>query len=494
MDINQTIVTISNALAKKEYSSFELCQMLHQRTTAANKILNCYISITDNNVMAEQAMLADNINASISEKLPISRGIPIAYKDIFCSKYSKTSCGSKMLDNFIAPYNATVVDKCGALSMVNMGKTNMDEFAMGISTETSYYGTALNPWSLEHVSGGSSGGSAAAVAARLVPASLGSDTGGSIRQPAAYCGICGLKPTYGRVSRHGMIAFASSLDQAGPMATTAEDCAILFDILSGHDPKDSTSINAPSITTRSQLNNDLQGKVIGVPREYFALNIHPDIAKNIEDSMTQLNKLGVTFKEISIAHHQYAIATYYIISAAECSSNLSRYDGVRYGYRAPNCNSLEEMYMQSRSEAFGDEVKRRILLGTYVLSSGYYDAYYNKAQLLRQQIQNDFMQAFMQVDAIIAPVTANPAHALGFQNETPSEKFNSDQFTVSANLAGLPALAFPNGFCRDKLPTSVQLIGPVDGEGTILNIAHIYQQHTNWHQQIPDLVKEIYNE
>ena len=493
MDLEIGIKSLSDALTAKKISSVELCQHLHAKAIAANKQLNCFININYAEIVLDRANLADNLRAH-GEGVPATFGVPIGYKDNVCVKNCKTTCASLMLSNFNAPYNATLVDKCAAQGMINLGKTNMDEFAMGSSNETSYFGTCHNPWSIQHVPGGSSGGSAAAVAARLVPAAIGTDTGGSVRQPSAFCGVCGLKPTYGRVSRWGVVAFASSLDQAGPIATSAEDCAILFDIISGHDNKDSTLLNSAVPKTVPRLNDSIKGKVLGFPKQYFAELIEPDILKNIEECISVYKKLGVTFKEIDIPHHEYAAATYYVIATAEASSNLSRFDGVRFGYRAQDTKSLEEMYLKTRGEAFGAEVKRRIMTGCFVLSSGYYEAYYNKAQLLRQKIRADYLKALEGVDAILAPTTRETAHPIGYKKKSAKEKYTADQFTVSANLSGIPAFAMPTGLNQEGLPTSVQLIGKHDDEALLLNLAHQYQQHTNWHKMQPTIILEADDE
>ena len=411
-------------------------------------------------------------------------GIPIAQKDIFCTLDIKTSCGSKMLDNFIAPYNATVVEKFNQAGAVHLGKLNMDEFAMGSSNETSYYGAVKNPWNINTVPGGSSGGSGAAVSARLAACATGTDTGGSIRQPAAHCGITGLKPTYGRVSRYGMIAYASSLDQGGPMARSAEDAAILLQTMAGFDPKDSTSVDLSVPNYSEGLNNSLAGLRIGLPKEFFSNDLNSDMAAKLETAINEYRKLGAEVKEVSMPNLRLAIPAYYVIAPAECSANLSRFDGVRFGYRCENPVDLSDLYTRSRGEGFGKEVKRRILMGTYALSTGYYDAYYVKAQKIRRLISDDFKNALTEVDVIMGPVTPTPAFGIGEKIADPIEMYLSDIYTIAINLAGLPALSIPAGFIND-LPVGLQIIGNYFTEDRLLNIAHQYQQVTDWHQHTP---------
>ena len=409
-------------------------------------------------------------------------GVPIAHKDIFCTEGVRTSCASKMLDNFIAPYNATVVERLANAGVVTLGKTNLDEFAMGSSNETSFYGAVRNPWNTDCVPGGSSGGSAAAIAAGLAPAATGTDTGGSIRQPAALCGLTGLKPTYGRVSRYGMIAFASSLDQGGPMAKTAEDNALLLQAMAGFDHRDSTSMDLPVPDYRAGLNKDLSGLKIGVPKEYFSEGLDPEIASAIEASLDEYRKMGAEIKSISLPHTHLAVPCYYIIAPAEASANLSRFDGVRYGYRCENPKDLDDLYTRTRAEGFGEEVKRRILIGTYALSSGFYDAYYRKAQQIRRLIKQDFDEAFKSVDIIAGPTTPNPAFTLGEKVSDPVTMYLEDIYTIAVNLAGLPAISLPAGFTKGK-PIGLQLIGRDFDETTLLAAAHQYQQRSDWHQQ-----------
>ena len=474
---NKTIAELARGLRSGAYSSRELTGVFLDRIKQ-NQDLNCYITVTEERAL-EVAERADARLAS-GEAGPLT-GIPIAQKDIFCSKGVKTSCGSKMLDNFISPYDATVVEKFHAAGAVLLGKLNMDEFAMGSSNETSYYGAVKNPWDQNAVPGGSSGGSAAAVAARLAPGATGTDTGGSIRQPAAFCGVTGLKPTYGRVSRDGMIAFASSLDQGGPMAQTAEDAAIMLQTMAGFDAKDSTSVDRPLPDYTAGLNDDLSGLKIGLPREFFGAGLNSEVAARVEAAVDEYRKLGAEVRELSMPSLQLSVPVYYVIAPAECSANLSRYDGVRYGYR---CADLTDLYTRSRGEAFGAEVKRRILIGTYALSAGYYDAYYLKAQKVRRLISEEFQRAFSEVDVLMGPVTPTTAFGIGEKTADPIEMYLSDIYTIAVNLAGLPAMSIPAGFIEDK-PVGLQIIGDYFTEAKLLNIAHRYQQVTDWHGRIP---------
>jgi len=485
---HKTLTQWAQALAKKEISSVELThhflEDIHSRESNHNKI-NSFITLCDDHAL--QAAKQADIALANGTAQPLT-GIPMAHKDIFCTQGIKTSCASKMLDNFIAPYNATVVEKLNHAGMVMLGKTNMDEFAMGSSNENSYYDAVKNPWDLSRVPGGSSGGSAAAVAAGLIPATTGTDTGGSIRQPAAFTGITGLKPTYGRVSRYGMIAFASSLDQGGPLAKTAEDCALLLNAMAGFDPKDSTSVDSAIPDYMADLNKPLTGLKIGIPKEYFTTSagdaLDPNVATCIEKAIQVFETLGAKTKEITLPHSELAISAYYIVASAECSANLARFDGVRYGYRCENPKNLEDLYKRSRAEAFGDEVKRRIMIGTYALSAGYYDAYYLKAQKIRRLIANDFKQALADVDVIMGPTTPTTAFKLGEKIQDPLHMYASDIYTVPVNLAGLPGISIPAGFV-DDLPVGLQIIGDYFAEAKLLNVAHQYQQVTNWHQQYP---------
>ena len=411
-------------------------------------------------------------------------GVPVAQKDIFCTDGVRTSCGSRMLDRFIAPYDATLVEKLNTAGMVMLGKTNMDEFAMGSSNETSFYGPVRNPWDLDAVPGGSSGGSAAAVAARLAPAATGTDTGGSIRQPAALCGITGIKPTYGRVSRWGMIAYASSLDQGGPMARTAEDCALLLGAMAGFDSRDSTSVERPVPDYLAALDRPLDGLKIGLPKEYFGEGLDDGVARAVEAAIAEYRKLGATVLDISLPNGRLAVPAYYVIAPAECSSNLARFDGVRYGHRCDQPKDLADLYTRSRAEGFGAEVTRRILVGTFVLSAGYYDAYYLKAQQIRRLISDDFRRAFEQVDVIAGPTSPTVAFNLGEKADDPITMYLSDIYTIAVNLAGLPGLSLPVGFVGQR-PVGLQLIGDYFAEDRLLNVAHRYQQVTDWHARAP---------
>ena len=479
--LDLTLTDLAEGLKQNKFSSSELTKFYLDRIKQLDGLLNSFITITEQNALA-QAKQADAMRKQ-GNVTPLT-GVPFAHKDIFCTKGVKTSCGSKMLDNFIAPYDATVVTKLSDAGMVMLGKTNMDEFAMGSSNETSFYGPSKNPWDLTRVPGGSSGGSAAAVAARLAPAATATDTGGSIRQPAALCGISGLKPTYGRVSRFGMIAFASSLDQGGPIAQTAKDCALLLQYMAGFDSKDSTSVDTPVPNYLATLEDSIAGMTIGVPTEFFNSKLDPTMAASIDAAIKQYEQLGAKIKTISLPNIHLSIPAYYVIAPAECSSNLSRYDGVRFGHRAENPTDLEDLYKRSRSEGFGAEVKRRIMVGTYVLSAGYYDAYYLKAQKVRRIIANDFITAFKDVDLIVSPSTPEPAFKLGEKTGDPISMYLGDIFNAGINLAGLPAMSIPCGFINN-LPVGLQLIGNYFNEAKILNAAHKYQQVSAWHKQIP---------
>lgn len=478
---HKSLAELANALRTRKFTSEELTQHYLKRIEQLDENLNSFITVTAEEAL-KQAKAADAILQSGGGG-PMT-GIPIAHKDIFCTTGIKTSCGSKMLDNFIAPYDATVVSRLSAAGAVILGKTNMDEFAMGSSNETSFYGPVKNPWAHDRVPGGSSGGSAAAVAARLTPAATGTDTGGSIRQPAALCGITGLKPTYGRVSRYGMIAFASSLDQGGPMAHTAEDVALLLSAMAGFDKRDSTSVEQEVSNYTLSLEESIKGIKIGLPKEYFGEALALDIAATIENSIKEFEGLGAQVREISLPNTALAVPTYYVVAPAECSSNLSRYDGVRFGYRCNNPKDILDLYCRSRGEGFGPEVKRRILIGTYVLSAGYYDAYYLKAQKLRRLISNDFKQAFTEVDVIMSPTSPTPAFRLGEKTNDPVAMYLADIYTIGVNLAGLPAISIPAGFANG-LPVGLQIIGNYFSEAHLLNIAHRYQQITDWHCRIP---------
>ena len=482
---NKTLAELSQGLQAGEFSSVELTRHYLDRIQQLDTDLNSFITVTEAEALAS-AEQADQQRAA--GQATALTGVPMAHKDIFCTNGVRTSCGSKMLDNFIAPYNATVVDNFQQAGAVCLGKTNMDEFAMGSSNETSFYGPAKNPWDPTRVPGGSSGGSAAAVAARLVPGATATDTGGSIRQPAALCGVTGLKPTYGRVSRWGMIAFASSLDQAGPMAQTAEDCALMLNAMASFDPKDSTNIDREVPDYTATLNDSLAGLRIGLPKEFFDAGLDSTMAATIETAVKEYEKLGATVKEISLPHSSLSVPVYYVIAPAECSSNLSRFDGVRFGHRCADPTDLEDLYKRTRAEGFGDEVKRRVLVGTYALSAGYYDAYYLKAQQLRRLIKDDFDQAFTEVDVIMGPTSPSTAFKLGEKTTDPVSMYLADIYTISTNLAGLPGMSVPCGFIADngqKLPVGLHLIGNYFDEARLLNIAHQYQQATDWHQQQP---------
>ena len=476
-----TLAQLSIALESKKISSEELTRLYIERCNKHNNSLNCFITITEEEAL-KKARRADKKRASGDYSL--LTGIPIAQKDIFCTNGIKTTCGSKMLDNFVAPYDATLIKKMNDAGFIMLGKTNMDEFAMGSSNETSFYGPVKNPWDNCRVPGGSSGGSASAVAARLTPAATGTDTGGSIRQPSSFCGITGLKPTYGRVSRYGMVAFASSLDQGGPMTQTAEDAALIMNIIAGFDEHDSTSTEKPIDNYTEKLNNSIKGLKIGLPKQYFDENLDNNVAEVIENGLKELEKLGAKCVDVELPHTELSIPAYYVVAPAECSSNLSRYDGVRFGHRCKEPEDLSDLYCRSRQEGFGKEVKRRIMTGTYVLSAGYYDAYYIKAQKIRQIISNDFQNVFKNVDIIAGPTTTGVAFKLNEKLNDPISMYLSDLYTVSVNLAGLPAISVPSGFIN-KLPVGMQLIGNYFQESLLMNVAHQYQKVTDWHQKIP---------
>jgi aspartyl-tRNA(Asn)/glutamyl-tRNA(Gln) amidotransferase subunit A len=480
---NSSLIQLSQMLANKAISSVELTQSFLNRIDALNPGINAYIALDKDKTLAQAKAADARIAAGNAEPLT---GIPIAQKDIFCAKDWQTTCGSKMLANFIAPYDAHVITQFNAAGAVNLGKTNMDEFAMGSSNETSYFGGVKNPWDFSRVPGGSSGGSAAAVAARLCAAATGTDTGGSIRQPASLCGFTGLKPTYGVVSRYGMIAFASSLDQAGPMAKSAEDCALMMNVMAGFDERDSTSLNRAKEDYTRELAKPLHGLKIGLPKEYFAEGLDDNVATVIEAAIAEYKKLGAEIVEISLPNTGLSIPVYYVLAPAEASSNLSRYDGVRYGHRAAEYTDLMDMYNKSRAEGFGAEVKRRILIGTYVLSAGYYDAYYLKAQQIRRLIAQDFVEAFKQCDVIMGPAAPSTAFKAGEKVDDPVAMYLQDIYTISTNLAGLPGMSVPAGF-SNGLPVGLQIIGNYFDEARMLNVAHQYQQVTDWHTQMPEL-------
>lgn len=479
-----TIAQLVKGLRNKDFSSTEVTQHYLERIARLDKTYNSYITVTPELALSQAAVADKRLAAGDA---PALCGVPIAHKDIFCTMGVRTTCASKMLDNFIAPYNATIVDNYLNSGVVMLGKTNMDEFAMGSSNETSYYGSVKNPWATDCVPGGSSGGSAACVAAHLAPAATASDTGGSIRQPAAHCGLTGIKPTYGRVSRWGMIAFASSLDQAGILARTAEDAAILLNDMASYDTKDSTCVERDVPDYTATLNDALKGLRIGVPKEYFGEGLHPETAAHVEAAIKVYESLGATIHSISLPHTGLSVPAYYVIAPAECSANLSRFDGVRYGHRCENPKDLNDLYMRSRSEGFGDEVKRRILVGAYALSAGYYDAYYSKAQKVRRLIKQDFVEAFQSVDVILGPTSPSPAFQFGSKSKDPVAMYLEDIYTIATNLAGLPGLSIPCGFVENK-PVGLQLIGNFFAEAQLLNAAHQFQQATNFHQQTaPDI-------
>jgi aspartyl-tRNA(Asn)/glutamyl-tRNA(Gln) amidotransferase subunit A len=468
-------------LQAREISSRELAELYLGRIERLDAGINSFVTLTPELALAA-ADAADRRLAK-GEQAPLL-GLPVAQKDIFCTRGVRTSCGSKMLDSFVAPYDATVVERMNAAGAVMLGKTNMDEFAMGSSNETSHYGPVRNPWDLERVPGGSSGGSAAAVAARLVPAATGTDTGGSIRQPSAFCGITGIKPTYGRVSRYGMIAFASSLDQGGPMAASAEDCARMLNAMAGFDPRDSTSVERPAEDFTAGLERGLKGLRIGLPREFFSEGLDTDMRRVVQDALAVLRERGAEPVEISLPNSGLSVPAYYVVAPAECSSNLARYDGVRYGHRCADPRDLMDLYTRSRAEGFGAEVKRRIMIGTYVLSAGYYDAYYLKAQKVRRLIAEDFRRAFEQVDVIAGPTSPELPFRLGEKSADPVSMYLSDIYTIAVNLAGLPGLSMPAGSIGN-LPVGLQLIGNYFDEARLLNVAHQFQQETGWHQRMP---------
>ena len=474
----KTIKEIKEMISSKVISNKEIVQEVY-KLIKDNNHLNAFITLNEETSINKAEELDNE-----ASNLPLA-GVPIAQKDLFCTKGLRTTCGSKILENFIPPYSATVIENLEDAGCISVGKTNMDEFAMGSSNETSNFGNVFNPWGDNLVPGGSSGGSASAVAAGIVPGASGTDTGGSIRQPASLCGITGLKPTYGRVSRWGMIAFASSLDQAGPMARTAEDCALLLNEMCSHDVKDTTSLDDHIPNFEDNLNQSLKGKKIGVVKDLDLSSLENEVIKVYEDSLKEFVSLGADLVDISLPNLSLSVPTYYVVAPAECSSNLSRFDGVKFGRRSANPKDLEELYTKTRSEGFGDEVKRRILIGSYVLSAGYYDAYYKKAQQVRRLIKNDFDEAFSNVDVIMTPTTKGPAFDIGSKGSDPIQMYLEDLFTISSNLAGLPAMSLPNGNLDNK-PIGLQIIGNFLDESSILNFAHMYQTRTNWHLLTPE--------
>ncbi len=484
--IQSSLKQLAQSLATKQISSVELTQLYLDRIDRHNPAINAYITVDAERTLA-QARAADTRIAA--GKAGALTGIPLAHKDIFCTEGMLTTCGSKMLSNFISPYDAHVVERLNAEGMVTLGKCNMDEFAMGSSNETSYYGSVKNPWDTRCVPGGSSGGSAAAVAARLAPIATGTDTGGSIRQPAALCGLTGLKPTYGIVSRYGMIAFASSLDQAGPMGRSAEDCALLLNGMAGFDTRDSTSLDRPVEDYTRALDQPLQGIRIGIPKEFFAVGMDDSVRAAIESALEEYRKQGAITVDINLPNTGLSVPAYYVLAPAEASSNLSRFDGVRYGHRAAEYGDLNDMYAKTRAEGFGAEVKRRILIGTYVLSHGYYDAYYLQAQKIRRLIARDFEEAFKHCDIIAGPTTPGVAFPFGAKSHDPVQMYLSDIYTISTNLAGLPGMSLPCGFAAGDgkpVPVGLQFIGNYFDEARMLGVAHRYQQVTDWHQRMPE--------
>ena len=474
----KTIKEIKKMISQKEISYKEIIQDVY-KLVKENANLNAFITLNEEKSIKK----AENFDNNPSDCS--LAGIPIAQKDLFCTKGLRTTCGSKILDNFIPPYTATVIENLENAGCISIGKTNMDEFAMGSSNETSYFGNVHNPWGDNLVPGGSSGGSASAIAAGIVPAASGTDTGGSIRQPSSLCGITGIKPTYGRVSRWGMIAFASSLDQAGPMARTAEDCALLLNEMCSHDIKDTTSLDNEIPNFEDNLSNSLKGKKIGVVKDLDLSSLDKDVIEVYENSLKEFISMGAELVDVSLPNLALSVPTYYVVAPAECSSNLSRFDGVKFGRRSKDPKSLEELYVQTRSEGFGDEVKRRILIGSYVLSAGYYDAYYKKAQQVRRLIKQDFDEAFLSVDVIMTPTTRGPAFDIGSKGSDPIQMYLEDLFTISANLAGLPAMSLPNGNIDNK-PIGLQIIGNFLDESSVLNFGHMYQTKTNWHMFSPE--------
>ena len=480
--LNASLKELSNQLAEKKISSVELTSLFLQRIKKFNSDYNAFIT-TNEEITLAQAAVADKMLAT--GKGEALTGIPIAQKDIFCAKGWLTTCGSKMLSNFVSPYDAGVIERFNRAGAVNIGKTNMDEFAMGSSNETSFYGMVKNPWDTKAVPGGSSGGAACAIAARLAPAATGTDTGGSIRQPAALCGISGIKPTYGLVSRYGMIAFASSLDQAGPMAKSAEDLSLLLNVMVGFDARDSTSLQRENEDYGRDLQKPLTGLRIGLPKEYFAKGMSQDVESAIDKALAEYRKLGAETIAVALPNAPLSIPVYYVLAPAEASSNLSRFDGVRYGHRAESYTDLADMYRKSRAEGFGPEVKRRILIGTYVLSHGYYDAYYIKAQKLRRLIAQDFADAYQHCDVIMGPTTPTVAFNLGEKSADPIQMYLSDIYTSAANLTGMPAMSIPVGFGENNRPVGLHIIGNYFKEAQLLNVAHQYQMVTDWHLKSP---------
>jgi len=479
-----TIHELRDRLVARELTSTEVTRAYLERIAVGNGTVNAYLTVCAEEALAAAAAADRCLDAGDAALLT---GVPVALKDIFCTEGVRTTCASRILDNFVPPYDGTAVARMKAQGAVLLGKLNMDEFAMGSSNENSAFGPVRNPWDLETVPGGSSGGSAAAVAARQAAGTLGTDTGGSIRQPAAHCGVVGLKPTYGRVSRYGVIAYASSLDQVGPLARDVEDCAVLLQAVAGYDPADSTSVDTPVPDYRATLRDGIRGLKIGLPREYFIEGLDPEVARAVESAIATCRELGAETVEVSLPHTDYAVACYYLIATAEASSNLARYDGVRFGQRVEEGKGLIDMYMKSRSAGFGAEVKRRIMLGTYALSSGYYDAYYLKAQKVRTLIRQDFLEAFQKADVLLTPVAPTPAFRLGEKVSDPLQMYLSDIFTIPVNLAGTCAMSLPCGFSAQGLPIGLQLVGRPFDEATILRAGYAFEQATEWHKKKADI-------
>ena len=480
-----SIREVSELIKRKEVSPVELTQSILDRIEGVDSKIHAYITILREEALRVSKEAEKQISSGTY--LGALHGVPISVKDIFIMKGTRTTCGSKILENFVSSYDAMVVEKLKHSGAIIVGKNNMDEFAMGSSTENSYFGPTRNPWDLERVPGGSSGGSAAATSASICFASVGTDTGGSIRQPAALCGIVGLKPTYGRVSRFGMVAFASSLDQGGPLTKTVEDAALMLNVIAGGDARDSTSVHVPVPDYAMQLDGEIKGIRVGVPKEYFIKGIDVEVEGAVKNAIRLIEDLGCPVEEISLPHTEYAVSTYYLIAPSEASSNLARYDGVRYGFRVPDSNSLREMYHRTRAEGFGAEVKRRIMIGTYALSAGYYDAYYLKAQRVRTLIKRDFEEAFKKVDIIITPTSPEVAFKIGEKTDDPLKMYLSDIFTIPCNLAGLPGISIPCGFTSGGLPIGLQFLGRPFDEETILRVAHAYELRTNWRGRRPPI-------
>jgi aspartyl-tRNA(Asn)/glutamyl-tRNA(Gln) amidotransferase subunit A len=479
-----TIHELGDLLERREVTAREVTEAFYRRIDAVDERVHAYLTLT-RELAFEQAERADRRRLAGEQSALL--GIPLAVKDVICTKGVRTTCGSKILQHFVSPYDATVMERLDAAGAILLGKANMDEFAMGSSTEHSAYGATRNPWDLSTIPGGSSGGSAAAVAADTCAAALGTDTGGSIRQPAACCGIVGLKPTYGRVSRYGLIAFASSLDQIGPMTKDVRDAALLLNVIGGKDARDSTSADIAMPDFTQSLTGEVRGLRIGIPREYFIEGIDPEVEQSVRDAVKALEAAGAVTQDISLPHSAYGVAVYYILAPSEASSNLARYDGIKYGYRTPEWSNLRDMYMRTRDEGFGTEVKRRIMLGTYALSAGYYDAYYKKAQQVRTLILRDFEEAFRQVDAIVAPTAPTPAFKIGEKTSDPLQMYLSDVFTIPVNMAGIPGISIPCGFSSTGLPIGLQVIGKPFDEGTVLQVAHAFEQQTGYHLGKPSL-------